>query len=69
MFKWIICLLFDHKWMAAGHGLPDSASPGVYLKCDHCGKDSRQTWEIEDDTLCRIERLEFELKRRESGRT
>lgn len=70
MINWIVCLFTGHDWKVAGEGLPNSASAGrEYSKCERCGKDNRQTWEIEDDTLCRIERVELELKRRENGRT
>lgn len=56
--KWIICLFTDHDWQPAGVGLPESASPGqTYSKCQRCGEDSREPWEIEDDTRCREERL------------
>lgn len=42
MFKWILCLLFDHDWEVAGQGLPTSASDGLeYSKCERCSKDSR----------------------------
>ena len=66
MIRWILCLLFDHVWEPAGRGLPDSASPGEYSKCARCGEDSRKWWEIEDDTLCRLERLHLLLKKREA---
>jgi ribosomal protein S14 len=65
MFKWILCLFTSHDWKVAGEGLPESASAGrEYSKCVRCGEDSRQTWEIEDDSICRMERIELELRRR-----
>lgn len=54
----IRCAILGHDWRWAGRGLPDSASPADYSKCAQCGRDSRQWWEIEDDTLCRMERME-----------
>ena len=56
--KSIICFFTDHDWVEQGVGLPESASPGIpYSLCRFCGEDSRETWEIEDDTRCREERL------------
>jgi hypothetical protein len=63
--KWILCLIFGHlpHWK---RGLPESASPGEYYQCCWCGHDTREWWEIEDDTMCRIERLELRLRGKQS---
>jgi hypothetical protein len=55
--KWIICLVLNHDWKVSGQGLPESAWPEEYSICAFCGEDSRPTWAIEDDTICRTERL------------
>lgn len=54
---WVRCLLTSHDWKVAGTGHPDSASPYEYSECARCGADSRETWEIQDDTYCRQEEL------------
>lgn len=60
--RWILCLLGSHQWKIAGHGLPNSCSPGKdYFTCARCGKDSREAWEIQDDTCCRMEHIRLLL--------
>lgn len=61
--RWAQCAFLGHDWRWAGRGLPDSASPGDFSRCARCSKDSREPWEIEDDTLCRMERLHHLVKR------
>lgn len=63
--KWLICLVMGHNWKVAGQGLQGSASWEEYAKCLRCGEDSREAWEIEDDTRCRMERLEIKIRERD----
>lgn len=51
--KRILCLVGFHQWRLAGHGHPDSAYPEPFHHCVRCPADSRPTWAIQDEYLCR----------------
>lgn len=61
LVAWAKCLFTGHDWRVAGTGHPDSASPYEYSACARCGADSRESWEIQDDTLCRLQDLHRKL--------
>lgn len=68
MKKWLTCLFFGHLWEPRSHG-PDQY-PGEraawedWQVCLRCSKDTREMWEVEDDTRIRMERMEAEIMRR-----
>lgn len=62
LFLWAVCLVRGHDWRVAGVGHPDSASPYEYHECARCGDDSREAWEIQDDTYCRQEQIHLKLR-------
>lgn len=68
MTAWIKCLFTGHVWELKSH--PQDESPWTraawedWHVCSRCGKDTRQSWEIEDDLLISLERVELEIRRR-----
>lgn len=68
MKKWLTCLFFGHLWELRSHPADEAhwlrAAWEDWHVCTRCGKDSRQTWEIEDDQEIRLERVQMEIMRR-----
>lgn len=65
MIRWILCLILGHCWQEAGVGLPESSYPNQeYYVCARCRNDSRPSWMIEDELLCKVERIELKLRRK-----
>lgn len=62
ILNWIWCILTDHDWAFERKALPECASDDVYL-CRRCGIDRRPMWMIECETICRMERLELQVRR------
>lgn len=68
MKKWLTCLFMGHLWETRSHGKDiechERAAWEDWQVCTRCGKDTRQTWEIQDDNYIRMERIEMEIRGR-----
>lgn len=67
MIAWLKCLFMGHDWDVRHLDEQyegERASWKDYQVCLRCGKDTRQMWEIEDDTRIRMERIEMEIRKR-----
>jgi hypothetical protein len=68
MILWIKCLFLGHDWETRTYPkdavLDHRAFWEDWQVCLRCGKDTRETWEIQDDNLIRMERIEMEMRKR-----
>lgn len=62
---WLECLLFDHDFQPAGYEDHNRASWEAWEVCARCGRDSRETWMIEDENHCILERIEEKLRNKQ----
>jgi hypothetical protein len=68
MIAWLTCLFMGHLWEARSYG-PDQypgerAARRDWQVCLRCDKDTREIWEIQDDNLIRLERIEMQIRGR-----
>jgi len=68
MMTWLKCLFTGHLWELRSHPQDESAWTRAAWEdwhvCTRCGKDTRQAWEIQDDNLISLERIEMEIRGR-----
>lgn len=67
---WLDCLLLGHDWVTRSHPEDAVYESRAYWEdwqvCLRCGKDSRPIEAIEDDNHIRLERIEMQIRGRQT---